>query len=375
MDELRESISTRTLERLEYSWDIFYGKLTAFKERFGHCNVGVHWQEDKQLGLWATAQRTNRNTGTLSAERIYKLEKLGFIWDYQSQKAKENWLKWYRELQAYVKEYGNPHVPRTHHNTKLASWVWIQRQRKRGTYKRKGKEADILTNEQIDLLDIIGFSWDIRLDRQLEKEHLIDSRFHDILRFIERRSALDIEEIICDNADLIKSLNEIVDQKNNGDLAENYINHLNEIGFDWEKIDIIDRQWFEMYERLQEYKDKFGNTDVPNKYPEDQKLGNWVALQRLSFKENRLFPKKISLLEKLEFKWKLRTRETWDDRFSELEEFITTHGHSYIPSDYQIHKKLYFFVNSVRFQKRKNLLPLERINKLNSIGFSWEKSN
>jgi predicted helicase len=45
----------RDLDQLGFSWcakekDILLGKLKAFKERFGHCNVPYRWSEDPKLG-------------------------------------------------------------------------------------------------------------------------------------------------------------------------------------------------------------------------------------------------------------------------------------------------------------------------------------
>jgi predicted helicase len=39
LEALRAAVTTRCLESLYTSWDTFFGKLKAFKERFGHCNV------------------------------------------------------------------------------------------------------------------------------------------------------------------------------------------------------------------------------------------------------------------------------------------------------------------------------------------------
>jgi hypothetical protein len=86
------------------------------------------------------------------------LEGLGFVWNWQKQKGQETWMKWYRELENYAREHGNPHVPRTHGNTKLASWVWIQRIRRDKPYAN----APQLTNEQVALLDKLGFRWSIK---------------------------------------------------------------------------------------------------------------------------------------------------------------------------------------------------------------------
>src|SRR5665213_3365757 len=98
LEALRAAVATHCLENLYAPWDIWFGKLKAFKERFGHCNVETGWEEDPALAGWVAAQRTRQNRGLLSPERIQMLNEIGFVWDWQSVKGDETWMKWYREL-------------------------------------------------------------------------------------------------------------------------------------------------------------------------------------------------------------------------------------------------------------------------------------
>jgi superfamily II DNA or RNA helicase len=367
LDELRESISTRTLERLESSWDTFYGKLTSFKERFGHCNIGVNWEEDNRLGSWAAAQRTMRNSGILSADRIYRLEKLGFIWDYQSQKAKENWLKWYRELQAYVKEYGNPHVPRTHHNTKLASWVWIQRQRKKGTYKRANGFIDQISPEQESLLLSIGFHFDAREDLWMDK-------LEELKIFYQVHHHFDVEKVDPLNS----SLNNWVftqrlrySQKR---LSQEKQILLNDIGFNWYQ-DLSLCNWNELFQLLIDYKTKYGDCNVPKNWDENKILTNWVFQQRRNYREKNISEEQVSLLENIGFSWKLGIgngrKKNWVHLFNQLLEFKKKHGHLNISTKNKNNPQLGNFIKNTRSQKKQGTLSKERIAMLEDIGFKW----
>jgi len=59
----------------------------------------------------------------------------------------------------------------------------------------------------------------------------------------------------------------------------------------WNKI------WEEMYNRLLKYKQKNGNTLVPQRYKEDPKLGRWVNKQREN--KDSLPPERKELLESM----------------------------------------------------------------------------
>jgi hypothetical protein len=76
----------KRLEGLGFSWDPFserweegYATLIKFKMREGHCLVSQSHIEGKfSLGTWVSKQRPKR--AELSADRIKRLESIGFIW-------------------------------------------------------------------------------------------------------------------------------------------------------------------------------------------------------------------------------------------------------------------------------------------------------
>lgn len=268
LETLRASVATRCLDNLCSSWDVWFGKLKAFKERFGHCNVETAWKEDPALASWVSAQRTRRNKGQLSSERVQLLEELGFVWDFQAQKREETWMNRYRELKKYTKEYGNPHVPRTHSNSKLANWVWIQRGRRDKSYQGQPQ----LTNEQIELLDRLGFYWNAHEAKWLEQ-------FDQLRQFKEQYGHCNVELVLNEKDSLLSWVKLQRNALAQGKLDEKRKEQLDTIGFSWVS-QVIDSNWEEMYNRLQSYHSKHGNADVPNRWKEDLKLAVWVSVQR-----------------------------------------------------------------------------------------------
>jgi superfamily II DNA or RNA helicase len=75
------------LEKLGFNWDPFaeawdanFAALQKFHAREGHCRVSDSHQTDGlNLSSWVRTQRRKR--GTLSPERIQRLDQLGFVWD------------------------------------------------------------------------------------------------------------------------------------------------------------------------------------------------------------------------------------------------------------------------------------------------------
>ncbi len=88
---LQESITAMCIDKLGFSWDLRFGELRKYRERFGDCNVPSNWTENKQLGRWVRRQRAKYKEETLSKDRIKHLEDIGFAWTYPWEEDEEMW--------------------------------------------------------------------------------------------------------------------------------------------------------------------------------------------------------------------------------------------------------------------------------------------
>jgi predicted helicase len=75
------------LENLGFEWDpncsmweSHYSDLSAYKTKHGHCRVPRNYIENPRLGNWVINQQQFYRKGKLSADRIARLEVLGFEW-------------------------------------------------------------------------------------------------------------------------------------------------------------------------------------------------------------------------------------------------------------------------------------------------------
>jgi superfamily II DNA or RNA helicase len=131
------------------AWELQLSKLITFKSQNGHCRVPQQHEAFPKLGKWASHQRGFYSKGTLSAERIAKLEALGFEWDPLS----SDWESNFEILKTYKSEHGNCRVPRGYTpNPRLG--IWVARQRR---YCSMGK----LSTERIARLEALGFEWKV----------------------------------------------------------------------------------------------------------------------------------------------------------------------------------------------------------------------
>ena len=74
----------RRLEELGFKWNLHeaaweekFQQLKAYSEENGHCDVPQRGT-DAALGKWVSKQRSNMET--LSVDKVWRLEKLGFKW-------------------------------------------------------------------------------------------------------------------------------------------------------------------------------------------------------------------------------------------------------------------------------------------------------
>jgi hypothetical protein len=147
------------------AWEEKLMQLMAFKAmpQHGHCNVPRGYLANKHLGKWVDKQRKEKKkynadptTSQLMAERVEKLEALGFAWDLQA----VAWEEKLAELADFkaLSEHGHCSVPQRYAaNPQLGAWV--SRQRTEKTKYDADPATSTLTAERVDKLEALGFAW------------------------------------------------------------------------------------------------------------------------------------------------------------------------------------------------------------------------
>ena len=154
-------------------------KLAAFKAKHGHCRVPRKHPADPKLSGWVSTQRKCKKkleaghpSPQITAERVAKLEALGFEWVAPSTD-EAGWETMRAKLAAFKAEHGHCQVPGKHSaDPKLGSWVASQRE-----FKKRLDAIDSnpvitsespasslffgtqITAERVAKLEAIGFVW------------------------------------------------------------------------------------------------------------------------------------------------------------------------------------------------------------------------
>jgi len=151
-------------------------------------------------------------------------------------------------------------------------------------------------------------------------------------------------------------------------LSPERIQRLDALGFEW---DPRSEQWEEVFARLVKFKERVGHCRVPEKWKEDPRLGTWVTTQRAVRTRDRLSLDRIQRLDALGFEWD-PISASWEEMFDRLVKFKERVGHCQVPTLWKEDPRLGKWVAAQRRVRTRDRLSLERIQRLDALGFEWD---
>ncbi|MBT8460602.1 MAG: Helicase associated domain protein [Boseongicola sp.] len=329
------------------AWERMFAKLVSYKEEHVDCNVPARWPEDTKLANWVTLQRTNRDT--LSADRLDRLEALGFDWDLHS----KAWMRMYRKLARYKKEHGDCLVPQKWcEDPELARWV----PRQRG-------QRETLSAEKMELLNALGFDWG-------PERTAWERMFAELVRYKEAHGDCNVPAQWSENQPLASW---VITQRGGRDkLPKDRRERLDALGFDWDPRATL---WERKYEELMRYKDVHGDCNVPADWPESTQLAHWVTTQRT--KRDMLSEDRTTRLNALGFEWDPYST-FWERMYAELVRYKELHGDCNVPDKWPENAQLSTWVRTQRANRDK--LSAEKVRRLSALGYDrdprstlWER--
>ncbi len=355
LDTVQKHVTVMSMKRFGSSWDEWYGQLKAFQTANGHCNVGWRDSANESLRTWTGNQRQLRKRDQLSADRIRRLDILGFDWGSEVD-ADEMWACRRQELADYKARYGDCNVSaKWGYNPSLGVWVNNTR-----ALRKKGKLAE----DRIESLDQLGFAWGLRNRsvRRLDWNEMVQQYVDQQKNQSKSKPSVKAFPI------LMNWVGRVRQDKANGLLPDEQIKAMEAIGFDWSTAK--DRS-DSIYAALVDYQKIHGDCNVPEEWPENQKLANWVKSQRQSCRSGKINPELRQRLESIGFTLSQAKTATWEEMFASLVEFKRQHGHCKVPRLYSESPGLGRWVNTQRFTKKNGQLDASKVERLESIVFIW----
>jgi hypothetical protein len=126
-----------------------------------------------------------------------------------------------------------------------------------------------------------------------------------------------------------------------------------------------------MFAELVRYKERFGDCNVTMDWAENPYLATWVNTQRKARIRGRLEPERAAKLTELGFDWNPHTT-VWETRFAELKRYKERFGDCNVPRQWTENPRLGTWVGTQRNLKKEGELDLERIKRLQDLGFEWD---
>lgn len=414
----RDSVNTTTTTATssasfrdsDEQWNAMLLKLTKFKDANGHCNVPSRYGDDASLAYWVQLQRTKFFNNSLSDERVAVLNGIRFHWDpsgvrrkYRDQERSNKaaalnrsynpvefdawWNTMFTRLKAYHKQHGNCFVPDKYEaDQSLAYWVQCQRT---SLFLRK------LSNKHKESLDQLGFHWN-------GSRHLTDHH-HQWFCLYERLCAYKHANGDCRvpaRYSQDPSLGFWTQRQRNAyqynRMGDERKEAFDTLGTDWH-VNVeqngrpmltseVEENWFDMLQRLKDYKAEHGDYNVPYTFEPDRPLGAWVKRQRYQNSKGRLSEKRKLELDLLEFPWKVYKKQktshdkkefhrgsdtNWFSVFHRLRAYKQANGDCRVPTRYLPDQSLGSWVQYQRSVYHSGKLTAERKAALDIIGFEY----
>jgi len=291
---------------------------------------------NKKIGIVGVA--SSLHIKTLRSAIITKvIDKLTNTWDER-----------FEELLIFKEKYGHVNVPQNNKYKSLGQWASDQ---------RLAFNSNILPKNRIDKLNEIGFCWNLFKDAW-------DKKFKLLVNFKNKHGHLKVS----DSSGLVSWVRKQREFFASNTLPKDRVDKLESIGFSW--IPQIDT-WNEYFEKLSAFKTKFGHTAVTSTSKKYVSLFKWVSRQRTERKKNILNQERIDRLNSIGFAWHGDKGQTWEQQFGNLLLFMAKHGHPNPCQKDMTFKGLSTWICKQRVDFKNNILPQDKIDKLNAIGFSW----
>lgn len=270
----------------EEIWNRKYQDLKIFYQREGHSDVPEGYRvDDYDLGCWLSDQKKAYRKGSLSRERVEKLEAVKVRW----KRKEEDWYRAYGEIQKYLQENGWPRLEgASPEERRWYYWIWGQIER--------GRE-DKLTPEQKDLLNRIGIRWEYRGDLHFDAmcrllQQFVEQHGHCIVPLTEGEGS---EESLGSWAQRMRG------QLAAGTLLPERARRLVELGLPENNQKA---KFAAKLICLQQYYRIHGDLRIPQSYTEEGKpMGKWINTFRVQYRKGKLPPEQIAALESIGMIW------------------------------------------------------------------------
>jgi hypothetical protein len=317
-----------------------------------------------KLGAWLRRIRYRRRRGILSQKFVKKLNQAGFQWGSNCSHEQRFALA-LRRSEEYKKEHGTINAPNNYLSPDgfcLGQWQ---------SQIRHLRRRNCLSPERIEALNRLGFRWETpRLHANFERGLVETRRYKKAFHKANAPVAYRTPEEFRLGGWQVSRKREYRENK----LSQEQIKSLKNLGFNFDIRPLKTLQ--KGYEETLKVKERTGNPNVVRLYKTKDgfKLGIWQAFVRCKYQARTLAKEIIRRLEKIGFTWHLQER-AFQRGYRETLKFRKLHKAANCPRAYVTPEgyRLGLWQGNKKIKYHRGILPLDRIQKLEAIGFDWGK--
>lgn len=365
-----ESIGMRWESKSDLSWEKYYSAAKRYFEANGKLLPAALYvdEEGVDLGRWISQLRVYRKSGIkskrLSEEHIKDLDAIGMVWDVPDYL----WELNFAAAVQYHHEHGDLNVPARYvdsNGIRLGQWLNSLRTAR----NKAGNGYKELTTEQIARLDALGMIWGNKNDIAWNESYEALCDFYKNNGTFEIPAAYTTETSIRLGAWIRHQR----DKYEKGEMPQERVDKLREIGFTLEKTD----SWEMKFQLAKAYFEENGNLNVPAQYVVNGVwLHKWLNEQKLIAEGKR---KKQHTPEQTE---KLRSiglrfgatyyEELWQERYLIAKAYFAEHGDLNVPNDYTVNDfQLADWLRKQKNQYNSGNMSEDHYESLSAIGMDW----
>lgn len=362
-DKLKESLFDDIIQKTSNGWDLMFLKVKEFVEQNGNfpTNKDLYNDENKQIYRWINHQRVLKKSNQLSNKRIMQLDSIGFIWDVFDK-------LWIDKLKLYTEflRLNNKNMLSINSNNsierELAYWA---------INMRHARKENKLLDEQIKLLDSIGFQWTRKGHNKFNSCNklnlLIEYRKANPDKWPPQRSKDPIEHTLA-----VWFLS-IRKKYRNNKLNNKLMNDLRNLGFPFEPSD---QRWIKTYNVLKKWITAHNCfPSAKNQVKKEFDLYNWCKRQKMKYLNNELSDEYKTLLNEINFYQFIEDKhDIWDDNFQNVKKYYDKEGKlpAYTANKDKHILSLGRWCSKQRKDYKEGLLSKEQIVKLQSINIIFD---
>jgi len=332
----------------EDRWNDAYARLQTFQVN------NKRWPSDrssdvseKKIAVWVAGQKVSRRKGTLTEDKVAKLESIGITWEV----FEEEWKRNIAQIGEFIDLNGR--WPNQYSNNRteaqLARWVETQ---------RKQKRAGHLSANKITELENIQICWDVL-------EDMWNAGLQCLRSVLEQGKLPSHKPVTDEERRAFYWLAVQRRQFKKGKLEKTRIQILEELGID---LNPFHTKWDSNYEACKCFVSLHHHLPVTRAAESHESgLVNWINRQIQRWKSGNLSSEQICKLEEIGVQHDHRVSK-WNDSYRALKDFIEQNGQPPSKSSRDAtERKLAVWLISQRLLWNKGRLSPERIGYLEML--------